>query len=350
MNGNRRDFLRSLLTTATLAVGLPGLASEDLSFIPKKLPSTLILAGGIVTKPGFWAEQQRCGASWNSLPTEHQDLWKFFGESIRQTGKQSPTIVVISAAAGDTDINKDEAVLYGQNYVGILRNLSPGSKVSYIANFISAHDADDIDCAGRLREADLVVMTGGAQSELIRRIGRDTLTYQALVDIYHLGECVIAGTSAGAMVMTQIVPNGGSADDGQTLAGVLNNGYAFLQNIIVDTHFFDRGRFQRLAAIIAEYPGNIGIGVDERACLILKGDLGTVFAEEGKHVYVMLPLGHPHKFPEEKEYVVNENRCTVYRFAHGETIDLKNLRIATPEEVLRQEIMAKQSKSPAQTR
>ena len=188
-------------------------------------------------------------------------------------------------------------------------------------------------------------MTGGKQAELLRRIGKNTKTYETLINKYEQGSCVIAGTSAGAMVMPKILPNGGTSSDiGKVLDSVLDAGLGLIHNIIVDTHFSERHRFERLSAIIAKYPGNIGLGIDEKASLILQKDLGTVFAEEGKYVYVIVPIGHHHQFPEDKRFVVNED--VVYRFAHGDVIDIKHLRMASREEVMMQQRLAK-PKSPA---
>ena len=148
---DRREFLMRLgLAAAGIsASGMQNLAASEP--LLEQFPATLMIGGGgPIVKPGLWADLQRCGATFSTVPVEYQDVWKFLRESIRQTGKENPNIVVITAAAGAVDINEDEAELYGQNYTALLRSLSPNSKVNYIAEVTTGGNGNDLICANNL--------------------------------------------------------------------------------------------------------------------------------------------------------------------------------------------------------
>jgi cyanophycinase len=48
---------------------------------------------------------------------------------------------------------------------------------------------------------------------------------------------------------------------------------------VIDTHFFQRGRFGRLLAAVAHYPQDLGIGLDEETGMVVKGTELEVFGE-----------------------------------------------------------------------
>ena len=66
---------------------------------------------------------------------------------------------------------------------------------------------------------------------------------------------VIAGTSAGAMVMSNIMIYDGDAQKAHLKGEIkFSTGFGFITNIIVDTYFEKRGRFNRLAQAVAVQP------------------------------------------------------------------------------------------------
>jgi cyanophycinase len=52
-----------------------------------------------------------------------------------------------------------------------------------------------------------------------------------------------------------------------------------LRGTIIDTHFTQRGRHGRLLTAIAHYPGDIGIGIDERTALVINNGEFHVIGE-----------------------------------------------------------------------
>ncbi|MFN8165346.1 MAG: cyanophycinase [Bacteroidia bacterium] len=75
---------------------------------------------------------------------------------------------------------------------------------------------------------------------------------------------IIAGTSAGAMAMSNTMIYQGSSSEALMKGEVkITTGLAFIKDVIIDSHFVTRGRFGRLTQAVASNPSCIGIGLGE---------------------------------------------------------------------------------------
>ena len=82
---------------------------------------------------------------------------------------------------------------------------------------------------------------------------------------------VIAGTSAGAMAMTNEMISGGSPKEAFVKGAVsMYKGLALIPELIIDTHFIQRGRFGRQSEAVAKFPNLIGFGLAEDTGVIIK--------------------------------------------------------------------------------
>lgn len=123
----------------------------------------------------------------------------------------------------------------------------------------------------RVETANAVLFSGGDQLRLSTILG-GTDFIQVIQDRYqHDENFIVAGTSAGAMVMSKLMIYSGRSNEA-LLVGDLHiaSGFGFLDGCIVDTHFIKRGRFGRLAQAIIMNPACIGIGLGEDTALIIK--------------------------------------------------------------------------------
>jgi cyanophycinase len=122
----------------------------------------------------------------------------------------------------------------------------------------------------RIDKAKAVFFTGGDQLRLSTIIGGTTLADTLKKKYIEDENFTIAGTSAGAMVMSRIMICGGGTDEA-LLGSDLHtaSGFGLLKECIVDTHFIKRGRFSRLAHAVIINPGNLGIGLGEDTALII---------------------------------------------------------------------------------
>ncbi|MEX2403898.1 MAG: cyanophycinase [Balneolales bacterium] len=129
-------------------------------------------------------------------------------------------------------------------------------------------DALSQDYIDRLNCSDGVFFTGGNQSRL-GKFFNDTPFAQTLFERYMNDDFVIAGTSAGAMAMGHTMITGGTATSFKRGDVETATGLSFIDNVIVDTHFIERGRFGRLTQTVAANPVCIGIGLGEDTGLII---------------------------------------------------------------------------------
>ena len=89
--------------------------------------------------------------------------------------------------------------------------------------------------------------------------------------LYIMKEFVIAGTSAGAMCMSEEMVAGGSSTEALYKGAVrMREGMGFISDLIIDSHFIRRGRFGRLAEAVAKFPKLLGVGLAEDTGLIIK--------------------------------------------------------------------------------
>ena len=124
----------------------------------------------------------------------------------------------------------------------------------------------------RLSKADGVMMSGGNQLRLTTIFGGTA--FLELMKRQYVNEkgYVVAGTSAGAMCMSSTMIYQGHSSTGLIKGGVkMTSGAGFIGDVIIDSHFVERGRFSRLIQAVASNPNAIGIGLGE--------DTGVVITE-----------------------------------------------------------------------
>ena len=122
-----------------------------------------------------------------------------------------------------------------------------------------------------LKEADLIWMPGGLQGVFMN--GLRGTGIEDVIRRRHRDGAVVAGTSAGAAVMSKIMI-GGRSDLDSLKAGTapyLMDGLGLWPEVIVDQHFLQKGRFNRLVLATIDYPELIGVGIDEETAAIVRG-------------------------------------------------------------------------------
>jgi cyanophycinase len=157
----------------------------------------------------------------------------------------------------------------GGNYLHAFETL--GCKDVSVLDIRSKEDAEKAESIALIKAADCIMFSGGDQSKISDRIGGTTI-HQILLDRYQNEEgFVIAGTSAGAMAMAGEMIAGGSSTDAFVKGAVnMYTGLGFIPELIIDTHFIQRGRFGRTSEAVAIFPKLVGIGLAEDTGLIIK--------------------------------------------------------------------------------
>jgi len=134
-----------------------------------------------------------------------------------------------------------------------------------------------------LRNAKLIYISGGDQARFMSVV-INTPVMDALHQAYRNG-AVIAGTSAGAAVMSKNMITGNQKKHPDTETGFITiesdnveitEGLGFLTDVIIDQHFIKRQRLNRLVAASIENPDKLCVGIDESTAIIVDGDFATV--------------------------------------------------------------------------
>lgn len=156
----------------------------------------------------------------------------------------------------------------GENYIQAFGKL--GCKNVGVIHIKRREDVGVEDYIERIKKADGVMFSGGNQMRLSMIFG-GTEILRILKERYENESFVIAGTSAGAMAMSNTMIYLGSST-GALLKGEvkITTGLAFIKDVIIDTHFVTRGRFGRLAQAVAGNPGCIGIGLGEDTGVLIR--------------------------------------------------------------------------------
>jgi cyanophycinase len=136
--------------------------------------------------------------------------------------------------------------------------------------------AQDPRIAEMILSADGIFLGGGDQVHLAATLGGSRVD-RALREAYARG-AVVGGTSAGAAALTETILAGAEPDEyGQMQDVHLGPGFGVLGfRAMIDTHFTQRRRLQRLFMVIAQNPELMGLGIDEDTALVVRGHLGEV--------------------------------------------------------------------------
>lgn len=196
----------------------------------------------------------------------HPHYIKFFEQGIlrrvivESANAENSIVEVVTTASQIPDI-------VGTEYIKSFNQLQV-SNVN-VLDIRSRTDAANPEYLERIRKADVVMFTGGDQLRLSSIFG-GTQFLQILKKRYQDDNFLIAGTSAGAAAASTNMIYRGSSSEALIKGEVqITAGLGFVDSVIVDTHFVQRGRIGRLFYAVASNPGMLGIGLGEDAGLLI---------------------------------------------------------------------------------
>jgi cyanophycinase len=155
--------------------------------------------------------------------------------------------------------------------------------------------AQDKAIADLVSDYGSVYFTGGDQALITAALapnGRESRVLKAIRRAQHKGG-MIAGSSAGAAVMSDVMISGGTSleaatygvvDDPDQPGMLLEPGLGFFPWGMVDQHFIKRGRFGRLVVGMQASGAQLGFGIDENTALFVEGKIARVIGEYGAFV------------------------------------------------------------------
>ena len=135
-----------------------------------------------------------------------------------------------------------------------------------------------------LKTAKLIYIGGGDQVRFMEIINSNPEVKNLLKSAYQNGK-MIAGTSAGAAVMSEVMITGNQLNckdyentfDNIEIKNVeTKQGLGFIKTAVIDQHFVVRSRYNRLLSLIIENPTYKGIGIDEGTAILVKNGSAEV--------------------------------------------------------------------------
>ncbi|MND78735.1 Cyanophycinase [compost metagenome] len=134
-----------------------------------------------------------------------------------------------------------------------------------------------------LANAKLIYISGGDQTRFMNSINGSAV--RAVIEKAYLNGAMIAGTSAGAAVMSKEMITGNELlhkeyratpqviEDGNI---EIKEGLGLLTSAVIDQHFLIRSRHNRLLSMVIEYPSKKAIGIDESTAILIKNGWAEV--------------------------------------------------------------------------
>lgn len=173
------------------------------------------------------------------------------------SGGSKANILVIPTASELTETGPDYADLFE----------SMGCRSRYIP-VDEREDCFKDDIQSALKEATGIFITGGNQLRLSTILGGTPVA--KLIRSLNAHGVHVAGTSAGAAIMSEHMIAGGASgptprENGVTMAP----GLGLTNKIIIDQHFSERDRVGRLMAALSYNPFVSGIGIDENTAAFI---------------------------------------------------------------------------------
>jgi cyanophycinase len=252
------------------------------------------------------------GAEDKGTHPENGEIYKnnlnFFGLGIlrrivEESGGASSRIEVITTAS-------TIPVEVGNNYLRAFGMI--GCENVGVMHIRDRNDAINEEYIERIEACDAVMFTGGNQLRLTATFG-GTEFLRILLHRFSTESFVVAGTSAGAMAMSNTMIYEGDAAKAHLKGEVkITTGLGFIDDVIFDSHFEKRGRFGRLAQAVASNPSCIGIGLGEdTGMLITEGK----FMEAIGSGLVIIIDGHDIK------------HCNIADIPYGNPVSIENLKV-----------------------
>ena len=185
---------------------------------------------------------------------------KILREFVRLAGGEEARLAVVAVAS-------QAPAETGASYVETFLRL--GAADAQLLDINTRPDANKARALKAVEEATGVFFTGGDQLRITQLLGGTKL--DITLHRRHEAGLVLAGTSAGAAMMSSVMIGGGLPMKQMRLGLVwLEAGMDFLPGVLIDQHFEERGRLRRLLVAVAQHPHDLGLGIDEDTAVVVR--------------------------------------------------------------------------------
>lgn len=209
---------------------------------------------------------------------------------------------------------------YFESYEKGFEGLGVGELVElYVHDRAETHDPELLKV---LDGAAGVFFTGGDQLRLSSQIG-DTEIERRVRAVWEAGG-VIAGTSAGASVMSETMLVKGTSGESYRIGDLhMAPGMGLMRDAIIDQHFAERGRFGRLLGAVAHNPRVLGLGIDEDTAMVVEGDRFEVIGTGAIYVVNGESVSYSNIAEEKRERPLTMFDVRLHVLSSGDSFDLK---------------------------
>jgi cyanophycinase len=212
-----------------------------------------------------------------------------------------------------------------------------GAKNVSVMHIEKRDEAHNPDLEGRIRNADVVMFTGGDQLRLTTILG-GTKIHNIILEKYKNEDFVFAGTSAGAAAASSSMIYQGSSSEALLKGEVkITRGLGLIDYVIFDTHFVHRGRIGRLFQAVDSNPKTLGIGLGEDTGLLITDGRymkaigsGLVILVDGRFIkdtnITEVEMGEPisiknlivHVMSQDDHYDLQKHEMTIHVTEHAQ--------------------------------
>ena len=172
-------------------------------------------------------------------------------------------------AANTQAFEEELAKMFGVKHVTLLhtRNRKTANSQTFVTSLKKANG----------------VWLGAGNAGRLANAYLDTLTQKEITAVLERGG-VLGGNSAGAIIQGSYTVRG-RPDKPLLMAKGHERGFAFLKNVAINPHLTEAKRDAELVNVLDSYPQLLGIGLDEKAALVVTGDRLEIIGEGRVAIY-----------------------------------------------------------------
>jgi aminobenzoyl-glutamate utilization protein B len=204
-------------------------------------------------------------------------------------GAESQIVLIPTAAEGDELDLKQEKDDFTKRF---------GAKNVTVLHTRDRTTADSEEFVAPLETAKGVWFGGGRQWRLVDAY-MGTRTQRAIEAVLARGG-VVGGGSAGATIQGSYLVRGAREGNQIIMAKGYEQGFGYVRGTAIDQHLIVRGRADDLVEVIEKRPELLGLGIDEPAAIVVRGDRFEVIGRsvvgiydgkdhDGKRYYFLAP-------------------------------------------------------------
>ena len=175
-------------------------------------------------------------------------------------GKDAPLVVIPTAGAQDE---------YPADWSGIKMFKDFGVTNITVLHTKDRAVADSEAFVRPITTARAVWFVGGRQWRLVDAYAH-TRTQREVERVLERGG-VVAGSSAGASILSSYMVRGARENNFIMMAAGYEEGFGLIKGVAIDQHMLTRNRQDDLEEVVAKHPDVLGIGLDESTAIVVQG-------------------------------------------------------------------------------